>query len=541
MQVALNQANAHPKESLASYSRGPGCEFLFTNMTLEGYLSKISDTTRTLGVGTYAFRGQGNAHWPLHSAATRRLRKHRGEGVQKSPEFSSLYLDYHTTTLIAPARTQGLGIEFGRKLSDLQLLAKLQHLRAATGLMDFTWNPLVGLWFGCEEPEVDGKLFVINVTDPIHVAMISEDESEQPVASLFDGKGELPNIAYWEPMASGDALARILRQRSVFVVGRPKIPEDSNIIPEIIIDQEDKNELIRELGLLDVSHKSLFLDAHGFAETNRVEYPVLLSQDDYLIAGNRYYQQGAFLQAIKTYGSFVDLNPDNYMIYFLRANAHAELHTHVEAIEDYDRAISTMVSFPRSVIINHMIYFNRANSKVERKDHKGALKDYLQAIELAHDPASYYINLANTYADIFCYEEAISAYDEVAPGNWHAMFNKGNALMCMGRFKEAQECYIQAVAQAPDNEQVKRNLWTSSRLLELLGGLKFTLHFDSSTMYLEICVAEKTSLPEPRRTYMIAGRTGNIGNSGFMNPGGHGFSGSGPVFIRISTHLVEQG
>ena len=28
-----------------------------------------------------------------------------------------------------------------------------------TGLLDFSWNPLVGLWFACEETEVDGKLF----------------------------------------------------------------------------------------------------------------------------------------------------------------------------------------------------------------------------------------------------------------------------------------------------------------------------------------------------------------------------------------------
>ena len=511
-------------------------------MKLEGYLSKINDTTKKLGVGTYAFRGQGNAHWPLHSAATRRLRKHRGEGVQNGPEFPSLYLDYHNTTLITPARTQGLGFELGRELSDLQLLAKLQHLRAATGLLDFSWNPLVGLWFACEEPEVDGKLFVMNVNDPIQVAMISSDESEQGVASLFLPKGEPPNIAYWEPMASGDALARILRQRSVFVIGRPKIPEDSNVIAEIMIAHEDKDELLRELGLLDVGHRSLFLDAHGFAETNRVEYPVSLSQDDYLIAGNRYYQQGAFQYAIEAYGRFVDLNPDHYRIYFLNANAHAELRNHVEAIEDYDRAISTMVRFPQSIMIAHMIYFNRANSKVELKDYKGALKDYLQAIELAPNPVTYHFNLANTHADMLCFEEAISAYDEIASDSWHAIFNKGNALMCLGRFSEAQKCYIQAVAQAPDDEPVKQNLWTSSRLLELLAGLKFTPYLDRSGTHLEICIAEGDSVPELHQyTYIIAGRIGNVGNSGYMNPGGHGFSGRGPITVSISSRVAGQG
>ena len=57
------------------------------------------------------------------------------------------------------------------------------------------------------------------------------------------------------------------------------MPQDGDIIAEIIVAQRDKNELIRELGVLDVSHRSLFLDAHVFAETNRVAYPVSLSQD----------------------------------------------------------------------------------------------------------------------------------------------------------------------------------------------------------------------------------------------------------------------
>ena len=189
---------------------------MVTNMKLEGYLSKISDATNKLGVGTFAFRGQGNAHWPLHSAATRRLRRHRGEGVQNSPEFPSLYLDYYNSTLMAPARTQELGVEMGRELSDLQLLAKLQHLRAATGLLDFSWNPLVGLWFACEEPDVEGKLFVINVNDPIQVAMISKDEVEQPVSSLFLPKGESPSMTYWEPTASSQhSYARVLGRAEV--------------------------------------------------------------------------------------------------------------------------------------------------------------------------------------------------------------------------------------------------------------------------------------------------------------------------------------
>ena len=213
-----------------------------------------------------------------------------------------------------------------------------------------------------------------------------------------------------------------------------------------------------------------------------------------------------------------------------------------EAIGDYDRAISTMTKYPQSIVLDRMIYFNRANSKVELRYHREALQDYLQAIGLTSDQVQYYFNLANTYADMLCFEEAIAAYDKVASANWHASFNKGNALMCLGRFSEAHECYNQAAAQAPGNETVNQNLWTSSRLLNLLAGLEYTHRLDASSMHLQICIAEKDSVPELHQyTYIIAGRAGNAGNSGFMHQGGQGFTGKGPIMVVISSCDAEQG
>ena len=41
--------------------------------------------------------------------------------------------------------------------SPLQLLARLQHFGAATGLLDFSYSPLVALWFACEDPSPRGQ------------------------------------------------------------------------------------------------------------------------------------------------------------------------------------------------------------------------------------------------------------------------------------------------------------------------------------------------------------------------------------------------
>ncbi len=113
------------------------------------YLARIQEKMAGQ-LGDLAYRGQRKAHWLLQSAAPRRLTRQWGQDVIHGPEFSDQYIAYHHGILLSPAREHGFGVENGREVSDLQLLAKLQHFGAATGLLDFTWNPLAALWFACQ-------------------------------------------------------------------------------------------------------------------------------------------------------------------------------------------------------------------------------------------------------------------------------------------------------------------------------------------------------------------------------------------------------
>ena len=96
--------------------------------TIGKYLVQIQDVTQTAGI--YGYRGQKDSEWPLHSAATRRLIEEHGDDIVRDPDFPQLYINYHRETLIEPGRTKGFGSESGRRLSDLELLAKLQHFGA---------------------------------------------------------------------------------------------------------------------------------------------------------------------------------------------------------------------------------------------------------------------------------------------------------------------------------------------------------------------------------------------------------------------------
>ena len=87
------------------------------------YLSKINEFPSGC-----AFRGQADSSWELHSGATRRLIKHYHGNIMQAPNFSQIYANYHSDILIKSARTNGFDIDDGYQISDLQLLAKLQHL-----------------------------------------------------------------------------------------------------------------------------------------------------------------------------------------------------------------------------------------------------------------------------------------------------------------------------------------------------------------------------------------------------------------------------
>jgi hypothetical protein len=51
-------------------------------------------------------------------------------------------------------------------LSDLELLLELQHYGAATGLVDFSRDFLIALWFAAHDNKgKNGKVFVLNIND----------------------------------------------------------------------------------------------------------------------------------------------------------------------------------------------------------------------------------------------------------------------------------------------------------------------------------------------------------------------------------------
>ncbi len=118
----------------------------------------------------FAWRGQADASWALHSSLYRRLAW--SKTVKKLDEEA---LGRAEHKVLAELHRWGLHVSpsVGR-LSVLNQLAALQHYGAPTRLIDVTFNPWIGTWFAVEPKWINGqlvddvadsRLFAIDITD----------------------------------------------------------------------------------------------------------------------------------------------------------------------------------------------------------------------------------------------------------------------------------------------------------------------------------------------------------------------------------------
>jgi len=151
-------------------------------------------------------------------------------------------------------------------------MAHLQHNRVATGLIDFTYSPLVALWVACANKDINGKVFVLeNVNDKFKE--ISTFEALQRDLEAFFGENQ-EQWHLWAPTLDSRTVdtERITMQQSVFLFGLPEM-DGEMIAQEIVIPAEHKEDLRTDLAKMGISEETLFSDLLGFFERNTQEKP----------------------------------------------------------------------------------------------------------------------------------------------------------------------------------------------------------------------------------------------------------------------------
>lgn len=450
--------------------------------------------------GGFLYRGQADAIWPVSCSAARRLTQDPANPIEDQLIDSPLvgYLEF----LIARTRMRG----FHETSADLELLAQLQHQGAATGLIDFTRQPFVALWFACTGAyEKDGAVYVLSRSATEEIS--NRRDLEKQIQSFYQ-EGTLWS---WEPSALGN---RIVAQSSVFVFGVPAIASDR--MNRFLIQAEDKSNILNQLETVyGINEEILFPDFPGFAVSNSsnrsfdvkrtVSYwreQVELASDDiakgtaYFHCGKAYSAIQDFQNGIEQYSEAIRLNPEdaiaytnrgiakdalkrfedaiadfneaicidpkNYKAYNGRGSSKAALGRYEEAIADYDAAIRINPVYAKA-------YSNRGADKVALGRHAEAIADYNEAIRISPGLAEAYSNRGSANVCVGQIEESISDYDRalrINPGFVEAYFSRGDAKANLGRFAEAIADYDEAIRLRPCIPKVYLNRGLARKLLQ---------------------------------------------------------------------------
>lgn len=157
-------------------------------------------------------------------------------------------------------------------------MAHLQHNRVATGLIDFTFSPLVALWFACIDENTNGKVIMLENNSEKIKEITTIEQLQQDLVVCFPIDQE--EWYLWSPTLDSQIVEtqRLIMQQSVFLFGLPEIDTEM-ITQEITIRSEAKADIKTALEKMGISEKALFSDLLGFFERNSATQPYNLSVD----------------------------------------------------------------------------------------------------------------------------------------------------------------------------------------------------------------------------------------------------------------------
>ena len=382
-------------------------------------LAQFLEWTEQFKAGEYLFRGLPNADWKNKPSTYLRLDKDR----QKDRQNVGMLIKINKE-LLEDARRLGYGTRDGDPLSDLELLADLQHRRAATCLIDFTDSAFVALWFACQtssKGEADGKVFAVCFKDPAVFKTVTSSESKKDLEYFF-GVGERPEsspshespasqghpsdsssdtgrleslsgrkplLHHWQPRPVNDS---ITTQKSNFIFGDPQVIKEVVGKESVIIDQSSKSKILESLEKSSgINEETIFPGLDNFARRSSYDRPYNEPDaQDYIGRGIDAHMESEFDAAINYYSEAIELNPNDATAYGNRGIAHAKKGAFVKAIRDFDKAIELDIN-------NAVSYHNRGAVYVMKDELDAAIADFNRAIKLNPKDAQVYKNRGAAY------------------------------------------------------------------------------------------------------------------------------------------------
>ena len=417
----------------------------------------------------YLFRGVSNDSYEIEASACRRL-----PTVERNNPDRLLRINER---LIEDARSRGHDQKNGQRLSDLELLAELQHFGAATCLIDFSRNALVALWFACQqsskEEQKNGKVFAVRSDDPARFKTVTPDLIEKKIDHFFERVENDYPLYQWEPKLQNN---RIIAQHSVFVFGGAQVDTEA----ECVIIQSSKQEILKSLDQLsDITEASMYPDFDGFARLHA--HNKLYIEPDaqgYLRRGIEIHQRGNLDAAIPYYTKVIELDPTDTSIvaqaYYNRGVAYGQRGDYERAIADHTEAIDRNPNLVEA-------YNNRGLAYTNLRDYNSAINDFHHAIEINPNYPDAYNNRGVAYIRQGNIDRAVDDYNRAIELNYVlAYFNRGEALLYQREWERAKSDLTTAKEEGINIINMFFNIYTS--IANFQRGTGITLPADIAAM-----------------------------------------------------------
>lgn len=399
-------------------------------------LSEFLEWTAQFNDGQYLFRGVKKETYKMAASASRRLPEEHMDNPSR--------LFRITKRLIEDARGRGHDQKDGRTLSDLELLAELQHIGAATCLIDFTRSALVALWFACEngtedENGANGKVFAVG--RDIRLKTVTSDLIQKPIDHLFHVDKENPYQLYqWEPKLQNN---RIIAQHSVFVFGGAEIEVEA----ECVIQMDCKRSISESLkSVSDITEATMFPDFYGFAQLRTQNRPY--TEPDahtYLERGIEAHQRDNLGHAIDYYTEIISSVAADTSV---TARAYNNRGVAYNLKGEYNLAVADFTKMMELRRNDPQAHRNRGAVHANHGEYELAIKDFDKAIDLNPDDARVYNMRGKAYSAIRKYEFAVTDHIkalELQPNDSAGYFGLGLAHYGNNDFNTAIANYNQAI------------------------------------------------------------------------------------------------
>ena len=362
-------------------------------------LNEFIDWAAQFKDSQYLFRGVSTEYYKIEASACRRLRD-----ADKNNPSKLLKINQE---LIEKARSLGHDQKDGKQLSDLELLAELQHFGAATCLIDFSRNAFVALWFACQtssDGEANGKVYAVNRDDIIRFKKITPKLLTKDIDYFLNPNERGEYLIYqWQPKLQNH---RIIAQQSEFLFSGARIEEEA----KCVIDRDSKQDILRSLEQISgITDGSIYPDFDGFARLHA--HNKQRTEPDarfYLWCGIESQQNDNLDDAITYYSEVISLQPDTSMLsiaYTGRGFAYLLRREFNPAIKDFTKAIEYKPN-------DALIYYSRGTAYSLTREFDLAIKNYTKAIELNPEFSAVYIQRGAAYVENNKVDLALNDYSK---------------------------------------------------------------------------------------------------------------------------------